>query len=170
METHQLHIDAEDPREGDAARLIELLSAELGPLYGDDGGGHFNPEDTRVPGGAFVVARLDGRPVGCGALRPLSPEVGEIKRMYVEPAYRGRGISRRILADLERRAGDFGYLSLRLETGTLQQEALGLYESSGYHRIDCYGYHKDDPRSICFEKRFDGIAGLSQSCSTGRTS
>jgi GNAT superfamily N-acetyltransferase len=152
METEQLVLETEHPRSADAARLIELLSAELGERYGDDGTGHFSPEDVCVPGGAFVVARLGGVPVGCGALRPISPEVGEIKRMFVAPAFRGRGISRRILADLERRAGEFGYHSVRLETGTVQHEALGLYETSGYRRIECYGYHKDDPRSVCFEK------------------
>jgi len=154
----ELVLATEDPRSADAARLIDLLSAELGQRYGEDGSGHFQPEDVCVPGGAFVIARLDGVPVGCGALRPMSPEIGEIKRMYVEPPYRGKGIARRILVDLERRAAAFGYVSVRLETGTLQREALRLYESSGYHRIECYGYHKDDPRSLCFEKRFGEVS------------
>jgi GNAT superfamily N-acetyltransferase len=131
---------------------MDLLSAELGERYGDDGTSHFSPADVCVLGGVFVVARFDGVPIGCGALRPITPEVGEIKRMFVAPAYRGRGISRRILADLECRAVGFGYRSVRLETGVVQPEALALYESSGYHRIECYGYHKDDPRSVCFEK------------------
>jgi GNAT superfamily N-acetyltransferase len=152
MSTEQLVLAAEDPRSADAARLIDLLSDDLANRYGDDGTGHFNPEDVCVPGGAFVVARFGGVAVGCGALRPLTPEVGELKRMYVAPSHRGQGISRRILADLEERARAFGYRSVRLETGVLQPEAMGLYESSGYHRIVCYGYHKDDPRSVCFEK------------------
>ena len=152
MSTEEFVIVTEHPRTTDAARLIDLLSAELGERYGDDGTGGFNPEVVCVPGGAFVVARLGGVAVGCGALRPLTPEVGEIKRMYVTQSHRGKGISRRILADLEERARAFGYRSVRLETGVLQQEAMGLYETSGYHRIECYGYHKDDPRSVCFEK------------------
>jgi putative acetyltransferase len=152
MSAEELFIVTEHPRSADAARLIDLLSADLSERYGDDGTGHFNPEDACVPGGTFVVARLDGVAVGCGALRPLSPEVGEIKRMYVTPSHRGKGVSRRILTDLEVRARAFGYRSVRLETGTLQPEAMSLYETSGYHRIECNGYHKDDPRSVCCEK------------------
>jgi GNAT superfamily N-acetyltransferase len=153
MDAEELVIEAEHPRAAEAALLIELLSAELGQRYGDDGDGHFRPEDVCVPGGVFLVARLGSVPVGCGALRPITSETGEIKRMFVEPAYRGRGFSRRILAELERRAAEFGYRAVRLETGTVQHEALRLYETSGYHRIECYGYHKDDPRSVCFEKK-----------------
>ena len=158
----KLILAAEDPRAADAVRLLDRLTADLGQRYGDDGNGNFRPEDVGIPGGAFLIARLDGVPVGCGALRPFAPGIGEIKRMYVEPSHRGKGIARRVLADLERRAAAFGYLSVRLETGTLQQEALCLYESSGYHRIECYGYHKEDPRSICFEKRFGGDATPAQ--------
>ena len=152
----ELTLAVEDPRTADAANLMERLTADLAERYGDDGVGDFRLEDVCGPGGTFLIARLGDVPVGCGALRPITPELGELKRMYVEPAQRGIGIARRLLAELERRAFALGYLALRLETGTLQPEAVSLYDSSGYHRIECYGFHKDDPRSICFEKRLGG--------------
>jgi hypothetical protein len=72
--------------------------------------------------------------------------------MYVAPDGRRRGIARRILQTLEQLAAGFNYRAIRLETGLEQPEAIGLYESSGYHRIAPYGHHKGDPRSVCFEK------------------
>jgi len=72
--------------------------------------------------------------------------------MYVAPAVRRRGIARRMLGELERRAANFGYRVLRLETGNRQPEAISLYESYGFQRIAPYGKHANDPLSICFEK------------------
>jgi putative acetyltransferase len=101
---------------------------------------------------AFLVGSLSGWPVACGAYRPMSPDVAEIKRMYVEPDFRGRGLGRLILQELETRARRDGYLLARLETGTSQPEAIRLYERAGYHRIDCYGIYVGNPGSVCFEK------------------
>jgi GNAT superfamily N-acetyltransferase len=148
-----IKVAIENPH-GEAARvLIERLSAELGARYGDDGSGAFSPDDIMVPGGALVVARLGGEAVGCGALRPLKEGIGEIKRMYVEPRARGRGIARIILRELETIARSAGFDAVWLETGTLQPEAIRLYETSGYDRIACYGQYIDNPLSVCFEKR-----------------
>jgi putative acetyltransferase len=146
-------VAVESPHGADALALIRSLSAELGARYGDDGAGAFKPGDVDVAGAAFVVARLDGRPVGCGALRPLEPGVGEVKRMFVESTMRGRGISRLILRKIEAVAAEFGYQALRLETGLRQPEAIGLYETSGYRRTPCYGIYVDNPLSVCFEKQ-----------------
>jgi len=103
------------------------------------------------------VARIDGEPVGCGALKPFDPSgqgnIAEIKRMFVEPAMRGRGISRLILQALEEAAISCGYNTLVLETGIRQSEAIGLYEASGFHRMECYGQYADQPLSVCYEKR-----------------
>jgi GNAT superfamily N-acetyltransferase len=147
-----IEVNVESPHSADALALIRDLSAELGARYGDDGAGAFKPGDVDVAGAAFVVARLDGRPVGCGALRPLKPGVGEVKRMYVEPSMRGRGISRLILRKIEAVAVEFGYRTLRLETGLRQPEAIGLYETAGYRRAPCHGIYVDNPLSVCFEK------------------
>jgi len=149
----EIVVTVESPHGADALALIRSLSAELGARYGDDGAGAFKPSDVDVAGAAFVVARLDGRPVGCGALRPLGPGVGEVKRMFVEPPMRGRGISRLILHKIETVAVEFGYRALRLETGLHQPEAIGLYETAGYRRVPRYGIYVDNPLSVCFEKQ-----------------
>jgi GNAT superfamily N-acetyltransferase len=151
-----IRVMEEDPRSAVAAALIAELSAELAaayPEYGGDGSGAFKPDDVLMPKAAFVVAWRGDEAVGCGALRPMNhPGVGEVKRMYVRPVARGVGISRLVLAALEDRAREFGYRALRLETAIRQPQAIGLYESSGYQRIDCYGTHTDRQLSVCYEK------------------
>ena len=147
-------VTTENPFDAICIELVRELSAELGPLYGTDGTALFSPEDVTIPRAAFVVAWLNGEAVGCGALRPMDDEtIAEVKRMYVRPAARGNGISRKILARLEELAAEFNYAALQLETGNLQIEAMGLYDSSGYARIDCYEPYVDNPYSICYEKR-----------------
>ena len=83
----------------------------------------------------------DGTPVGCGALRPLDPGAAEVKRMYVVPAARGRGISRLVLGGLEEEARRRGWASLKLETGPRQPEAVGLYTSAGYRPVAAFGHY-----------------------------
>jgi len=151
-----LAIVVEDPLHPGALALVAALSAELGPRYGTDGSASFSPSDVQVPGAAFVVARMDGQPVGCGALRPFPYEAdvptAEIKRMYVAPDVRGRGIARAVLARLEDEARRFGYRRGILETGTLQLEAIRLYERAGYVRIPCYGEYVNNPISLCYAR------------------
>jgi GNAT superfamily N-acetyltransferase len=114
------------------------------------------PADFVPPAGMFVVARLDGRALGCGGVRPHEGTIAEIKRMYVDPPARRRGVARRILVRLEDAAREFGYRSVRLETGRKQPEAIALYESAGYEHIESYGEFKGDPLSVCFEKSLRG--------------
>ena len=149
-------VTTENPHDAICQQMIAELSAELGAIYGGDGSALFAPDDVTGPHAAFVVAWLDGEPVGCGALRPMKQDAtsAEIKRMFVRRASRGRGISRHILTALETLAADKGYHAVQLETGTLQLEAIGLYESAGYRRIGCYEPYTSDPLSICYEKRF----------------
>jgi GNAT superfamily N-acetyltransferase len=111
------------------------------------------------PAGTFLVAYLDNRPAGCGALRRFADGVAEVKRMYVEPWARRNGIGRHILAELEATARRLGYRAVRLETGTRQPEAIRLYESAGYQPIAKYGEFADNPLSICFEKVLDDSSG-----------
>jgi putative acetyltransferase len=152
MQSRTIQVMREDPHSAVSAMLIRELSAELGAMYGDDGSGAFKPNDVTVARAAFVVAYVDDTAVGCGALRPIDEITGEVKRMYVRREMRGEGISRAILGKIESLAREFGYQKLQLETGNLQTEAIGLYESSGYARISCYGRYEHDPRSVCFEK------------------
>ncbi len=145
-----------DPSRPEAVRLLRELSEELGERYGEPGAGATVPERPHEPRSAFVLARMEGEAVGCGALRPYGgaePHIAEIERMYVNPTARGRGVSRAILAKLESLAKDHGYTIIRLETGLLQPEAIHLYVKAGYTRIGRYGIYKDNTMSACFEKK-----------------
>jgi putative acetyltransferase len=148
-----LSVTLADPYSEVSSLLIRNLSQDLGQRYNDDGSGNFKPSDAQGPSGAFVIAWLQGQPVGCGALRPLEPGIGEIKRMYVEPDFRRRGVARKILEKLEAVAREKNYRLLRLETGTLQPEAISLYEVCGYYRIPYYLGPEPHPLSICYEKQ-----------------
>jgi putative acetyltransferase len=153
--TGMLDVRATDPFAAESVRLIGELWQELGALYPEVKGAPFRPTDIIGKGTAFVIAWLDGAAVGCGAFPPLDKNeisIAEIKRMYVQPNVRGRGIARAILMKLEQLASDCGYEFVRLETGKKQPDAVHLYETAGYHRIDPYGRHAEDPMSICFEK------------------
>jgi GNAT superfamily N-acetyltransferase len=134
--------------------LIQALLEDLNARYGDDSSGHpLDPADFAPPRGAFFIAYCDGQAVGCGGVHPLREGIGEIKRMFVRPEYRGRGISRSILDALEEAAREAGYGELWLETGLLQPEALQLYEVRGYTRIEPYGFYKEAPDVRCYAKR-----------------
>jgi len=144
-----------DSRAPETLHLVEQLWAELGFLYPEVKGPPAAPDEIVGERASFVVAWVKGEAVGCGAFRPLSEDqdhVAEIKRMYVEPTMRRRGISRSILSELEKLARNCGYTVIRLETGLRQPSAIRLYETSGYHRIEPFGRYRDDPLSVCFEK------------------
>ena len=106
--------------------------------------------DFDDPRAVFLVVRLDGVDVGCGGLRVLCEGVGELKRMYVDPAVRGHGVGRSLLRGLVDHARDVGLTRVQLETGTEQPAAVGLYRSEGFLAITPYGHHRDDPRSLGF--------------------
>jgi putative acetyltransferase len=155
MSDEVFKVDVVDPRGPEAAELIGALSAELARRYDytEDGSGGFNPEDALGPRGAFVVGRVGGNPVACGAIRPLEGDVAELKRVFVRVDFRRRGYSKVIVDELERQALARGYRVMRLETGVRQPEAISLYESRGYHQIPNYGEYRDSSLSVCFEKK-----------------
>ena len=99
------------------------------------------------PGSAWLVLYEDGEPVGCGGLRQLAPGVGEIKRMFVREAARGRGHGRRLLTELEAAARAAGYRRIRLYTTEVLAEARALYESAGYTVAST---HERDGRRDCW--------------------
>ena len=94
-------------------------------------------------------------PAGCGCFRYFAPETVEIKRMYVRPEFRGRGISRLILAELEKWAAELGYTKSVLETGNQQTEAIHLYHRFGYTEIPNYGNYEGTETSICMSKKLN---------------
>ena len=146
-DTEVIQVGLGDPR----ARSLEAAHiAEMNLRYGTGGPGQVAEEGFDPPDGCFLLAVVDGTPVGCGGFRRLDRRRAEIKRMYVDPAARGHGVGRALLADLEVRAGTAGYGEVWLETGTEQPEAITLYISSGYRPVAPYGEFKDDPRSRCF--------------------
>ena len=105
------------------------------------------------PDGVFLVAREDGRALGCGGICRFDALRAELKRMYVVPEARGRGLGRAVLVELEAHARGLGYVGMVLETGERNHEALGLYASAGYEPIPCYGAYADRALSRCFERR-----------------
>jgi GNAT superfamily N-acetyltransferase len=134
--TPRITTAAEDVRSADATQLLAELTAELAALYETtDGSAGFSPDQVEVPRAAFIVARIDGQPVGCGALRPLDATTVEVKRMYTRDAYRRLGVAQAILVEIDRLALELGYTTLKLQTGPRQPEAAALYEQVGYRRI-----------------------------------
>jgi GNAT superfamily N-acetyltransferase len=141
----------EDP---DVQRLAGAQQAELRARY--EGA----TEPGTPPSGAdlalVLVARDDdGTAIGCGALRRIADGVGELKRMYVVPSARGRGVARTLLAALEEDARTRGWTTLRLETGPRQPEAIALYTGAGYRPVEAFGAYTGDANagdSLFFER------------------
>ncbi|MDQ1088299.1 MULTISPECIES: GNAT family N-acetyltransferase [unclassified Siphonobacter] len=143
----------ESAHSADATLLIGEAVQELRRRYPGFEANEYAASEADQTGAAFVIARLDGVPVGCGALRPFeTADSVEIKRMFVRDAYRRQGISRQILAFLEQTARELGYQKIVLETGTKQPEAIQLYHVSGYHRIPNFGEITDETICVCFAK------------------
>ena len=137
-----------------AQALIDALNAELSATYPEEGANHFDLDAAEVaPGrGAFLVVQAGHETLGCGAVRLIEGGAAEVKRMFVVPSARGRGISRRILTALEDEARALGATQVVLETGVRQAAALGLYVNAGYVRIEAFGEYVDSPLSVCMAK------------------
>jgi len=143
----------------DALVLIEDVQEEYVARYGGRDDTPLDPLMFEPPAGSFFVGYADAVPVVSGAWRRRtdvdafgSTETAEIKRMYVVPAARGRGLARSMLVHLERTAAEAGAQVMVLETGTAQPEAIALYESAGYTRIEGFGHYKGFPDNRCFGK------------------
>ena len=146
-------IEPGDPAAPEVRALIEALDAQMVSLYPSESNHLLPVEVLREPSVTFLVARLGGRVVGCGAYVDQDGLYAEIKRMYVDPRSRGLRIGWRLLEELERRARAAGLALARLETGISQPEALGLYERAGYQRRAPFGEYAEDPLSVFMEKR-----------------
>jgi len=138
----------------DAKRLILALDEETSIRYPNPEDNFFELDEGEVaPGrGAFLIARCAGRAVGCGAVRLFDADTAEIKRMYVSPEARRRGLGGRILSVLEAEALRLGASRLVLETGERQPEAIAVYTRAGFVRIPCFGEYAEAPQSVCFGK------------------
>ena len=135
-----IEIAAEPADSADAVRCINAYFHELQQRFEhgfDPGSGGYAV--TKTDGkGCFLIARRNGEAVGCGELRALDAETGEIKRMWVAPQARGAGLARRLLEALEAQAADFGMRRVRLDTNRSLGEAQALYRKAGYRQIERY--------------------------------
>ncbi|HEX6269498.1 MAG TPA: GNAT family N-acetyltransferase [Anaerolineales bacterium] len=154
MDATDLLIKEVDPQGPDALALLREAAVEARALYSEPHppGAPWPANSPTQARGIYLVAYLDGKPVACGALRPLEKTVVEVRRMYVARHARRKGIARAILRELEAAAARFGYKTLRLETGYRQLPAMALYESYGFRRIEPFGEYANDPTSVCYEK------------------
>jgi GNAT superfamily N-acetyltransferase len=129
----------------ESVELIEAVQQEYVMRYGGRDVTELAVAEFAPPQGIFVIGRDAGQPVACGGVRLVGPRVGELKRMYVVPGARRRGIARAMLGHLEREARQLGATRLRLETGLHQPEALELYASSGYVDGEPFGHYAGAP-------------------------
>ena len=126
----------------DASALIAELDEVLGALYEPEQRHGLSIEQVFQPNVRFFVARLGDQAVGCGAVA-LFDDYAEVKRMYTREAARGRGVGKALLAQIETEARHAGKPMLRLETGTLQAEAIGLYERCGFRACGAFGHYAE---------------------------
>ena len=147
----------ERPDSVDATALISELHGYVEPLAPKESRHGFSVEKLVDEDVAFFVMRHDLIPAGCGGVKPFdnqfSEEYGEIKRMYVRPAFHGSGLGRLMLEHLVDYTQRQKLGVLRLETGVYLTEAIGLYERFGFQRIPSFGDYKQDPLSLYFEKQ-----------------
>ncbi|QNE45194.1 GNAT family N-acetyltransferase [Frigoribacterium sp. NBH87] len=147
----------------DVQQLVEGLQQLYVEIYGGRDESPIDAAEFEPPRGAFAVAYLSespqpagsdregspaGQPVGMGAWRLLPDGRGELKRLFVRPGHRGRGVSRRLLGWLEESARDSGVAWMVLETNTAHPEAIRLYRSAGYEPVPDYGHYADEPETV----------------------
>ena len=141
----------ESPGSAAAQSLMAALDEEILRRYPGEPTHGIEVAEFEAAGGMFAVCYVNDMPVACGAFRPFEGSA-EIKRMYVLPSMRGRGLARAMLDFLEAEAERRGFSRAILETGRIMAEALGLYRSRGWTEILVFGPYVGDPKSICFEK------------------
>jgi GNAT superfamily N-acetyltransferase len=129
----------------ESLELVEAVQQEYIVRYGGPDVTKLSVAEFSPPQGIFVIGRDAGQPVACGGVRLVEATVGELKRMYVIPAARRRGIARALLEHLEHEARTLGATRLRLETGLHQPEAIALYASAGYVDGEPFGHYAGAP-------------------------
>lgn len=132
--------------------LVDELERELRQDYPPHYIHELDVESFEASQGIFLVCLNDEEPIGCLGLRPLNHDRGELKRMYVRPAFRGRGLAKIMLAEMESQAIRRGFKRIVLETGNQQHTAIDLYLANGYETIRPYNEASDGPASVCFCK------------------
>ena len=146
-----IHVIRTNSDNHDFIELVKLLDADLATRDGQDHSfyAQFNTIDKLKH---VVIAYENEKPLGCGAVKEYAANTMEIKRMYVSPESRKKGIATKILSELENWASELSYAKCILETGKRQPEAIGLYKKNGYNLIPNYGQYAKMENSLCFEK------------------
>jgi GNAT superfamily N-acetyltransferase len=132
--------------------LVERVQQEYVVRYGGRDAAEVEPGEFEPPLGLFLVASVDGTPAGCGGWRTVAEGRAEIKRVYVEPAFRRRGLAQLIVDALEDSAAGAGHRSIVLNSGDRQPEALSLYRSAGYRPVPGYGPYACSPGAVFLGK------------------
>lgn len=143
------------PRDKAVQALIKELDEYLVALYPAESNHLDSAEELEKENVYFVGAFDSGNLLGCGAVKLMPDSYGELKRIYVVPQARGKGIGKAIIDALERFLLESSIPVARLETGIYQKESVALYEKCGYKRVSPFGTYCDDPLSIFMEKRLD---------------
>lgn len=145
-----LSIKTVDPNDEKVVAITEELSENLYLRFGSDGKNSFQDWQNDNSKFVFVIAELNNEIAGCGAIRPIDQNIGEVKRMYSK--YPGKKIGTTILTFLEDKAITLGYTDLVLETRVKNESAIAFYQKQGYKIIPNYGKYKDRPEAICLGK------------------
>lgn len=139
----------------DVTRMVAAVQAEYVAMYGGPDAAAVDPDEFVAPAGALYVGSLDGVAVAMAGWRRLAADVAELKRMYVDPRVRGRGLSRVMLEVIERGAAEAGIRELVLNTGPVQRAAIALYESSGYTPATPFGHYARTGDALFYAKTID---------------
>ena len=150
---HGVLIESRPALDPELAALVTAQQREIRDIDKGTNRAVFVPRDDA----AYLVVVVNGRAVACGAWQPMAGDVAELKRMYVRPAFRGRGIARQMIVALEEEALAAGRPVIRLETGVHLPAAIALYQSSGYRQIPAFGAYAGNPGSVCFEKKLPAL-------------
>ncbi|KQQ36476.1 hypothetical protein ASG19_08570 [Rhizobium sp. Leaf306] len=148
-------IAIELPDQPDVAALIEMSDSFMAGLYPQEGNFAVDINALCQPDIVFVVARLDGKAVGCGGLKWLGDKTAEVKRIFVHDNARGHGVGRRIMGMLEDLAASHRIERVYLETGPLNTEAIGLYQGLGYRTCGAFAQYDENPYSLFMVKALE---------------
>jgi len=139
----------------DFQKLVRELDKDLAIRDGEEHA--FFAQYNKIDAIKFVVVAYENEvAVGCGAIKEYEPNIMEVKRMFVSPDQRGKGIASIVLIELEKWAAELNYKKCILETGIRQPEAISLYKKNNYLLIDNYGQYINVTSSVCFEKELEG--------------
>ena len=142
------------PDSAEAVQLIGELDAHLmAHPYPAQSRHAFSVDKLLREGVVFFISHYDGQLAGCGGIKLFGAEYGEVKRMFVRPAFRGKGLGKAMLNRLAEYALSKGVHLLRLETGIYEVEAIGLYERFGFQRRGPFGEYVEDPNTVYLELR-----------------